>query len=69
MIFGIDKKSGRTIVKVNKDYFRLAEVDALIGDYSKAEKNLAWAPMTELKDMCRIMVESDLKDLKTNLKS
>ena len=66
---GIDKKSGRTIVKVNKDYFRLAEVNALIGDYSKAEKNLAWVPMTELKDMCRIMVESDLKALKTNLKS
>ena len=32
---GIDVKTGKTIVKVNKDYFRLAEVDALIGDYSK----------------------------------
>lgn len=66
---GIDKKSGRTIVKINKDFFRLSEVDALIGDYSKAEKELAWVPQVELKKICQIMVESDLKALKTNLKS
>jgi len=66
---GVDIKSGKTIVKVNKDFFRLAEVDALIGDYSKAEKKIGWVPMTKLQDMCKIMVESDLKALKTNLKS
>ena len=66
---GVNKKTGKVIVKVNKYFFRLAEVDALIGDYSKAKQHLAWAPTTDLKDMCRIMVESDLKSLKTNLKS
>ena len=66
---GINKKTGKTIVKINKDFFRLSEVDALIGDYSKAEKELAWVPQVELKKICRIMVESDLKALKTNLKS
>ena len=66
---GINQKTGKTIVKINKDFFRLSEVDALIGDYSKAEKELAWVPQVELKKICQIMVESDLKALKTNLKS
>ena len=66
---GIDMKTGKTIVKVNKDYFRLAEVDALIGDYSKAEKELGWIPSTKIQDMCKIMVESDINALKTNLKN
>ena len=66
---GINKKTGKIIVKINKDFFRLSEVDALIGDYSKAEKELAWIPQVELKKICQIMVESDLKALKTNLKS
>jgi len=66
---GINQKTGKTIVKINKDFFRLSEVDALIGDYSKAEKDLAWVPKVELKKICQIMVESDFKALKTNLKS
>jgi GDPmannose 4,6-dehydratase len=65
---GINKKTGKTIVKINKDFFRLSEVDALIGDYSKAKKELAWIPQVELKKICQIMVESDLKELKTNIK-
>lgn len=66
---GINQKTGKKIVKINKDFFRLSEVDALIGDYSKAEKELSWVPQVELKKICQIMVESDLKALKTNLKS
>ena len=55
---GINSKTGNTIVKVNKEFFRLSEVDALIGDYSKAEKELGWVPMTSIENMCEIMVES-----------
>ena len=66
---GINSKTGKTIIKVNNDFFRLSEVDALIGDYSKAEKELGWVPMTNIKNLCQIMVESDLQALKTNLKS
>jgi GDPmannose 4,6-dehydratase len=66
---GINKKTGKIIVKINKAFFRLSEVDALIGDYSKAEKELSWVPQVELKEICKIMVKSDLKSLKTNLKS
>ena len=65
---GIDKKSGKKIVIVNKDFFRLAEVDALIGDYTKANKILGWNPKTGIKKMCEIMVESDIKSLETNIK-
>ena len=66
---GINSKTGKTIVKVNKEFFRLSEVDALIGDYSKAEKELGWVPMTNIENMCQIIVESDLQSLNTNRKS
>ena len=39
---GIDKKTGKTVVKVNPKFFRPAEVELLIGDPSKAEKTLGW---------------------------
>jgi len=55
-------------VKVNRDFFRLAEVDALIGDYSKAERIIGWKPTTKIEDICRIMVESDIIELKSNKK-
>ena len=58
---GIDKKSGKTLVKVNPKYFRPAEVDLLIGDYSKAKKELGWEPKTTLEELCKMMVEADIK--------
>jgi len=58
---GIDKKSGKTLVKVNSKYFRPAEVDLLIGDYSKAKKELGWEPKTTLEELCKMMVEADIK--------
>ena len=44
-------------------------MDALIGDYSKAEKELGWVPNTKIEEMCKIMVESDINAIKTNLKN
>ena len=58
---GIDKKSGKTLIKVNPKYFRPAEVDLLIGDYSKAKKELGWEPKTTLEELCKMMVEADIK--------
>jgi GDPmannose 4,6-dehydratase len=57
---GIDKNTGKTIVAVDERYFRPAEVDLLIGDYSKAEKQLKWKPRTTFKELVEIMVDSDL---------
>ena len=58
---GIDKKSGKTLIKVNPKFFRPAEVDLLIGDYSKAKKELGWEPKTSLEELAKIMVEADLR--------
>jgi GDPmannose 4,6-dehydratase len=41
-------------------YIRPAEVDVLLGDYTKAKQNLGWSPKTNFKDLVRIMVENDV---------
>lgn len=48
-------------VEIDERYFRLAEVDALRGDYSKAKEKLGWEPTTTLKELVEEMVEADLK--------
>lgn len=58
---GIDRKTGNTIVEVDPKYFRPAEVDFLLGDYSKAKKELGWEPKVKFKELIELMVESDLK--------
>ena len=58
---GIDTSSGKTVVKINSAYYRPAEVDLLIGDYSRAEKKLGWKPQCSLEELCKMMVEADLK--------
>ncbi len=57
---GIDPSSGTVLVEVSPNYFRPAEVDVLMGDYSKAKDALGWEPKTKVEELCRIMVESDL---------
>ncbi|MFA5406121.1 MAG: GDP-mannose 4,6-dehydratase [Candidatus Nanoarchaeia archaeon] len=57
---GVDEK-GKVIVKVSEKYFRPAEVDTLLGDASKAKKELNWAPETSFEGLVKMMVESDLK--------
>jgi GDPmannose 4,6-dehydratase len=53
---GIDKNTGKTIIKVNPKYFRPAEVETLLGDATKAKEKLGWEPKTSFKqlveDMC-----------------
>ena len=58
---GIDIKTGKTLIKVNPHFYRPAEVDLLIGDASKAERNLGWKPKTTLEELAKMMVESDIK--------
>jgi len=59
---GIDKKTGKVIIEIDPIYFRPAEVDLLIGDYSKAKKELGWKPKTKFKDLVKLMVKEDLKN-------
>ncbi|MCJ7602514.1 MAG: GDP-mannose 4,6-dehydratase [Desulfobulbaceae bacterium] len=58
---GIDKASGRILVRVNQQFYRPAEVDALIGDASKAKRELGWQAKTSLEQLCAMMVEADLR--------
>ncbi|NIE65478.1 GDP-mannose 4,6-dehydratase [Burkholderia sp. Ax-1719] len=58
---GRDRKSGKTIVRINPAFYRPAEVDLLIGDPQKARDELGWAPQTSLEALCQMMVEADLE--------
>ncbi|MGC9457249.1 MAG: GDP-mannose 4,6-dehydratase [Halothiobacillaceae bacterium] len=58
---GVDATTGRTVVAVNPRFYRPAEVDLLIGDPAKAQQELGWQPQTPLEDLCRMMVEADLR--------
>ncbi len=59
---GFDNKTGKELVVIDPYYYRPSEVDILIGDCSKAKKELGWEPKTSFKDLVHIMMESDLKN-------
>ncbi len=59
--YGIDKKTGKVILRVNKEFYRPAEVDVLLGDPTLAKNELNWQPKTSLEDLASMMVLSDLK--------
>ncbi len=56
---GLDSKTGKTVIEVDKNYFRPTEVDILIGDPSKAEKILGWKPKVTFDELVKIMVKAD----------
>jgi GDPmannose 4,6-dehydratase len=49
----------RDYVKIDPRYFRPAEVDLLIGDYSRAKEKLGWEPTVRFKELVRMMVDGD----------
>ena len=57
---GIDKKKKKTLVKIDPIYFRPAEVELLLGDSSKAKKELKWEMKYSFDDMINEMMEFDL---------
>ncbi len=59
-------KEGDVIIRVDKRYFRPSEVDSLLGDSSKAKKNLGWTPKISAKQMCKEMIEHDYEIAKKN---
>ncbi|MBC3362646.1 GDP-mannose 4,6-dehydratase [Pseudomonas sp. SWRI154] len=54
-------KIGDVIVRVDPRYFRPTEVETLLGDPSKAKKDLGWVPEITVQEMCAEMVREDLK--------
>jgi len=51
---------GDVVVKINSEFYRPAEVDLLVGDYTKAYKELGWQPRTKFKELVKLMVEAEL---------
>jgi GDPmannose 4,6-dehydratase len=58
---GVEKKTGKTLVRVNPRYYRPCEVDILIGNPQKAKAKLGWESRTSLEDLCKMMVEADIR--------
>lgn len=59
---GIDRKTGKILIEVDKKYFRPTDVETLLGDPTKAKSLLGWNPRkTSFEELVRIMMEHDLK--------
>jgi GDPmannose 4,6-dehydratase len=62
--FGMVDLDWKRYVVIDEKLFRPAEVNELRGDFSKARKKLGWEPRVSFQELIRMMVESDLKELK-----
>jgi len=60
---GIDTASGRTVIRIDPKYFRPAEVDLLLGDPSKAKRELGWELKTSFEQLVNMMTDADLAAL------
>ena len=58
---GYDSKTGKELIFVSKEYFRPAEVEELLGDSTKARRELGWKPTYSFDELVREMVEEDCK--------
>ncbi len=59
---GIDSATGKILVEISPEFFRPTEVDLLIGDPSKAKKELGWTAKTSLKELVQMMMQTDLEE-------
>lgn len=59
---GIDKKTGKVIIEIDPVYFRPAEVDLLLGNASKARKELGWKPKIGFQELVKIMCDHDMEE-------
>ncbi|MBU5638272.1 GDP-mannose 4,6-dehydratase [Geomonas sp. Red69] len=57
---GIDVKTGKVLIEIDPRYFRPAEVDLLLGDATKARRELGWEPRTSFPQLVKMMTEADL---------
>jgi len=57
---GIDTTSGKTVIQIDPRYFRPAEVDLLLGDPSKARKQMGWELKTSFEQLVNMMADADM---------
>lgn len=58
---GVEKSTGRTLLRIDPRYFRPAEVELLIGDATKAKETFGWKPTTRFPELVKIMADADWK--------
>ena len=58
---GIDKATGKILIEIDPRYFRPTEVDLLLGDASKAEREIGWKPKTKFYELVSMMTKADLE--------
>lgn len=64
---GIDKATNKTVVKINSKFFRPAEVDILLGNPEKAEKELKWKREISFEQLVERMVKNDMELVKREI--
>ena len=57
---GVDSTTNKTIIRIDKKYFRETEVDNLIGDFKKAKKILNWKPKFSLNNLIDGMIKNEI---------
>ena len=60
---GVDTVTGKTVIRIDPRYFRPAEVEQLLGDPSKAKRQLGWVPEVKFAQLVDLMVDADLRYL------
>jgi GDPmannose 4,6-dehydratase len=65
---GVDEKAvtkidRQVIIEIDEKYYRPAEVDTLLGDYTKAKEVLGWEPKVKFGELVKIMMNNDLKNI------
>jgi len=55
--YGFNQATGERLVEVNPKYYRPIDIEALIGDYSKAKHVLGWMPKTSFRELVKLMVD------------
>jgi GDPmannose 4,6-dehydratase len=66
LAFGHAGLNWKNYVKIDKTFYRPAEVHTLIGDYTKARKELKWKPSINFPNLVKMMIDADIKRLKNN---
>ena len=61
--YGFNTKTGNAVIRIDKKYYRPAEVDTLLGNPKKANDELKWKATTSLEKLAKIMVEYDLQSV------
>jgi len=62
----VDRRTGKVVVATDPEFYRPAEVNALIGDPAKARRALAWEAKTSLEELIQMMVKSDYDRVKSD---